>query len=69
LLALCTDGITESADELGEEFGQERLVECLRRHDSLGAQELGAAVIKDVLAFSGGRQFDDLTLIVALREG
>jgi serine phosphatase RsbU (regulator of sigma subunit)/catechol 2,3-dioxygenase-like lactoylglutathione lyase family enzyme len=68
LLALCTDGITESSDDAGEEFGQERLVDALRRNQSLSAQELGAAVIKDVLGFSGGRQFDDLTLIVARRE-
>jgi len=27
-----------------------------------------AAVIQDVLEFSGGRQFDDITLIVARRE-
>ena len=67
LLALYTDGVTECSDDGGEEFGQERLLESLRRHGSLPAQELGAAVIRDVLDFSGGRQFDDLTLIVAHR--
>jgi len=41
----------------------------LRRHNSLRAEEVGAAVIQDVLAFSGGKQFDDLTLIVARRDG
>ncbi len=68
-LALFTDGITESADERGDEFGQERLVQALRRYGFLPAQEMGAAVIRDVLEFSGGRQFDDLTLIVARRTG
>jgi serine phosphatase RsbU (regulator of sigma subunit)/predicted enzyme related to lactoylglutathione lyase len=68
LLALCTDGVTECSDERGEEFGQERLLASLRKHGSLPASEIGAAVIQDVLAFSGGRQFDDLTLIVARRE-
>jgi phosphoserine phosphatase RsbU/P len=69
LLALCTDGVTESTNDREEEFGQERLVASLRRHASLSAQEMVAAVIGEVLDFSGGRQFDDLTLIVARRTG
>lgn len=67
VLALCTDGVTESTNDRDEEFGQERLVASLRRHASLPAQEVVSAVIRDVLDFSGGRQFDDLTLIVARR--
>ncbi len=69
LLALCTDGITESADDRGEEFGEEGMVATLRRHGSLGAQQIVLAAIQDVLEYSRGRQFDDLTLIVARREG
>jgi serine phosphatase RsbU (regulator of sigma subunit)/uncharacterized glyoxalase superfamily protein PhnB len=68
VLALCTDGVTESTDQHDEEFGQERLIASLRQHARLAAHELAAAVIRDVLDFSGGRQFDDLTLIVARRE-
>jgi phosphoserine phosphatase RsbU/P len=69
LLALCTDGVTESSNDRGEEFGQERLLASLRRHSALPAKELGAAVIQDVLAFSDGRQFDDLTLLIARQCG
>jgi hypothetical protein len=31
-LALYTDGVTESVNDSGEEFGELRLVEALRRH-------------------------------------
>lgn len=68
LLALYTDGITECSDDRGEEFGQQRLVEALRKRASLPAHELVSAVIEDVLKFSGGQQSDDLTLIVARKQ-
>ncbi|HWW95187.1 MAG TPA: SpoIIE family protein phosphatase [Vicinamibacteria bacterium] len=32
LLALYTDGVTEAFDDNGEEFGEQRLVDALRRH-------------------------------------
>lgn len=67
LLVLYTDGITECENERAEEFGRERLVEAIRRHQSLPAHELATAVSNDVLAYGGERQFDDLTLIIAKR--
>jgi serine phosphatase RsbU (regulator of sigma subunit) len=68
-LVLYTDGVTECEDDCGEDFSQQRLIDAIRRHDSLPACELATAVSKDVLEFSQGRQFDDLTLIIARREG
>ncbi len=68
LMALYTDGITESTDSRGEEFGQERLVDLLRRNAHLPAQSLVAAVVEAVLEFSERRQFDDVTLAIARRE-
>jgi serine phosphatase RsbU (regulator of sigma subunit)/uncharacterized glyoxalase superfamily protein PhnB len=68
ILALCTDGVTESfRDE--EEFGEERLVDALRRHSKLTARELAAAVVEEVTRFSGSEQYDDITLIIAKRVG
>lgn len=67
LLVLYTDGVTECEDDCGEDFSQQRLIDAIRRHASLPAGELADAVSKDVLEFSQGRQFDDLTLIVARR--
>lgn len=67
LLVLYTDGVTECENPAEEEFGQQRLVESMRRHQSLPPERLAAAVSEDVLAYGQGRQFDDLTLIVAKR--
>lgn len=64
-LVLYTDGVTESVDGRGEEFGEERLVAALRRNLSLPTQGLLASVVDEVRAFSPQEQHDDLTLIVA----
>ena len=69
ILALYTDGVTESFNEAQEEFGEDRLIEALRRHCDLSAQELAAAVVDEVAHFSGTEQFDDITLIIAKRLG
>jgi len=66
-LALYTDGITESFNASEEEFGQERLIESLRRHRDLPAQSLLASVVEDVHDFMPREQRDDITLIVAKR--
>lgn len=63
-LALYTDGITESSNDVGDEFGQQRLVETLRRHRGLRSQPLLEAVIEEVRQFNPNEQQDDITLIV-----
>jgi len=67
VLALYTDGVTETFNEAGEEFGEERLVDTLRRSCGLTAREIGRAVVDEVLAFGGRDQFDDITLVIAKR--
>jgi sigma-B regulation protein RsbU (phosphoserine phosphatase) len=65
LLVLYTDGVTEATDRKGEEYGEARLVETVRRHAGLGAAEIVRAVREDVAAFSRAPGFDDdFTLIV-----
>jgi len=64
-LALYTDGITEAFNDIGEEFGEQRLVEALRRHRGLSSQALLASILEDVRQFSPHEQYDDITLIVA----
>jgi len=63
---LYTDGVTESFNPEGEEFGEQRLVESLRRHRSLSSQDLIAAIVEDVQRFSHRAQRDDITLIAAI---
>jgi serine phosphatase RsbU (regulator of sigma subunit)/catechol 2,3-dioxygenase-like lactoylglutathione lyase family enzyme len=64
-LAIYTDGITEAFNDAEEEFGEERLVDSLRRHRHLPAQGIISAVVEEVLRFSGQEQHDDITLTVA----
>lgn len=64
-LALYTDGVTESFNDAGEEFGERRLVEALRRHRELPPKDLLASIVGDVREFSPREQHDDITLIVA----
>ncbi len=65
LLALYTDGITEAFDGGGEEFGEQRLIELLRRNRNQTAKGMLAEILEEVQAFSENKQSDDITLIVA----
>jgi serine phosphatase RsbU (regulator of sigma subunit)/predicted enzyme related to lactoylglutathione lyase len=67
-LALYTDGVTESFNDSGEEFGEERLVEALRRRRESSSQDSLAAIVDEVRQFSPREQGDDITLIVAKRK-
>ncbi|MGH9831949.1 MAG: PP2C family protein-serine/threonine phosphatase [Blastocatellia bacterium] len=69
ILALYTDGVTEAFNDAEEEFGEQRLIETLRRHRELSSQSLVEAIVDDVQQFSPHEQHDDLTLIVAKCEG
>jgi serine phosphatase RsbU (regulator of sigma subunit) len=64
-LALYTDGITESFNGAGEEFGEERLIEALRRNGGSSSHALLNSVVEEVRRFSPHEQHDDITLIIA----
>jgi serine phosphatase RsbU (regulator of sigma subunit) len=64
-LVLYSDGITESFDEAGHEFGEERLIAAVRRSRELPSKELLAALVDEARDFSGQGQHDDITAIVA----
>ena len=64
-LVLYSDGITESFDGAGNEFGEERLIEALRRHRGRPSQAILASVADEVQRFSSREQNDDITAIVA----
>jgi serine phosphatase RsbU (regulator of sigma subunit)/catechol 2,3-dioxygenase-like lactoylglutathione lyase family enzyme len=65
VLLLYTDGVTEAANEAGEEFGEERLIDALRRYGGLGSEALIGALAEEVRGFGVGEQQDDVTLIAA----
>jgi phosphoserine phosphatase RsbU/P len=65
LLVICTDGVTEAPNRLGEEYGERRLAEVLQENRDLPVNELLTAIQASVQEFSGGAQADDITVIVA----
>jgi sigma-B regulation protein RsbU (phosphoserine phosphatase) len=67
LVAVSTDGVAEARSPAGEEFGDQRWVECVRNAAGLGPGQLIEHVMQSVDSFAGGaEQHDDIT-IVALR--
>jgi catechol 2,3-dioxygenase-like lactoylglutathione lyase family enzyme len=64
-LVLYTDGVSESFNDAGEEFGEARLIDVLVRHRDLPSQELLGVIVDEVRQFSRREQSDDITLIVA----
>jgi serine phosphatase RsbU (regulator of sigma subunit) len=64
-LVLYTDGVTESIDADGHEFGEDRLLDTLRRNLSLPPRNMLTSVVDEVRAFGQSEQYDDITLIVA----
>lgn len=69
ILALYTDGISESVNDAEEEFGEHRLIEVLRRNRHQSSQALLTSLVADVRKFSAREQQDDITLIIAKCRG
>jgi phosphoserine phosphatase RsbU/P len=66
LLVAYTDGITESVNEQGEEFGEHRLIELIRKYRDLDADKLKGVIVEQVLSWTAAEErADDMTLIVA----
>ena len=64
-LIFYTDGITESRNPAGDEYGEERLVDAARRFRTLPAADMLASLLEEIVAFNNGAYEDDATLIIA----
>ncbi len=68
IIALFTDGITESKNPNNQEYGVERVIEILKNNSEKSADELGNVILKDVNKFSQSDSlFDDQTIIIIKR--
>jgi serine phosphatase RsbU (regulator of sigma subunit)/CheY-like chemotaxis protein len=65
VLSIYTDGITETTGHSGEEFGETRLLETLRKNRELEASCILRNVEDAAGQFRLGEQEDDLTLVIA----
>lgn len=66
MVALFTDGVTETRNDADEEFGEERLIDTLQRNRQLPSQASLTAVLDSLREFNHAReQHDDITLVFA----
>src|SRR5690606_11934741 len=63
-LLLVTDGITETANENDELFGDERLVRHLEDCRTNSLEETSDYLIQSLVDFRSGKQTDDVTLVL-----
>ncbi|GAB5518064.1 MAG: hypothetical protein RhofKO_03150 [Rhodothermales bacterium] len=65
VFVLYTDGIVESRNAAGEEYGYDRLLDALKAHRHEDADDLHHALIDDLQRFTGHDYYDDdMTLLV-----
>ncbi|QXD16694.1 SpoIIE family protein phosphatase [Rhodocaloribacter litoris] len=65
VFVLYTDGIVESRNAAGEEYGYDRLLRVLAEHRHEDATDLHAALLDDLNTFLGEKEYDDdMTLVV-----
>jgi sigma-B regulation protein RsbU (phosphoserine phosphatase) len=64
-LVAFTDGVIEARSPLGEEFGEDRLIEVLLKNAGLSAAELEKRILRAVEDWTAdAEQEDDLTLVI-----
>jgi sigma-B regulation protein RsbU (phosphoserine phosphatase) len=68
-LVVYSDGVTETWDPAGEEFGEESLVALAVRSRTLDAEALQNAILQAIERFeAGARATDDRTIVVLKRD-
>jgi len=68
VLAAFTDGVTETPNRDGEEFGDQRLTELLIRYNAEPLDRIASEISASVDAWAGGvERHDDTTIILARR--
>jgi serine phosphatase RsbU (regulator of sigma subunit) len=53
----------------GEDFGEDRLIEVVRKNRKLAPELLLSAVVDEIRRFGPNEQYDDITMIVAKCRG
>jgi sigma-B regulation protein RsbU (phosphoserine phosphatase) len=64
-LILFTDGVTEIMNGKGEEFGEERLINLIRKHRDMNVHDLKQIILQKLKNFNAKKDFsDDVTLAI-----
>lgn len=65
MLVIYTDGITEAMNIRSEQYGNDRLIEFIKKNAQLTPEEFAQALDQDLAQFTGNAlQNDDITLVV-----
>ncbi|MDE2995373.1 MAG: SpoIIE family protein phosphatase [Bacteroidota bacterium] len=65
VVVLYTDGVVESRDDTGEEYGYDRLLACIDEHRHEDAEGVHETILRDLRRFLGAEDYDDdMTLLV-----
>jgi len=66
IILATTDGLEETMNEAGEQFGKERLQELVRTNAEKSSEEISQIIRRALVGYRGtGSQDDDLTFVVA----
>jgi sigma-B regulation protein RsbU (phosphoserine phosphatase) len=69
-LVLYSDGVTEAHNVAGEEFGEARMVDVLKRAHQEPAAAILDRLVADVRTFAhGAEQYDDVTAVIVKYTG
>jgi sigma-B regulation protein RsbU (phosphoserine phosphatase) len=69
VLVVYSDGVTETWDPDGEEFGEDKLIALTIAKRGGGAEDVQSAILAEIERFEqGARATDDRTLVVLKRE-
>jgi sigma-B regulation protein RsbU (phosphoserine phosphatase) len=70
LLVAFSDGVTEALSTEGEEYGEQRLLDCVQAHRDKSVTELLDSIFASVREFTAGAvQSDDVTALVLRYDG
>jgi sigma-B regulation protein RsbU (phosphoserine phosphatase) len=70
LIVYYTDGLTEAENPQAEQYGEDRLAQCIKVNAHLSALDLRHAILTDVEKFCDGQPpFDDLTMLIVRYKG
>lgn len=69
ILVLYTDGISEAQDKDGNQYGEQRICDTIRKYKDETAKNIAYMIIEDVQKFSANSIYnDDKTIVVVKRE-
>ena len=69
IFAAFSDGLIEAVDPAGNMFGKERIMEILRAYRTVAAEDILAALRREIDAFTGSAPpDDDCTAIIIKRQ-